>query len=300
MSGILLLVLPFIGQMELRTQSKQNYTQIEPIWSKFVVEKPWQLIPYPDHERKSQPENLSCTIKNGVGAILHIPAVRKLHFGTTFNNRKRSKIYGNIKTICTQFRNVQLFTITVQSYRPNCKLAKNTCIVGSYDKSTGRYQSQTVFNGFGNRILQKYFKKKFQKLLNNLKKRHGVKRYAYAIEFQRNGNVHFHLVTNSKINVQWLANYWNNLNASVCLPSKNCIDVSTNPLKKDSRLGEYLAKYASKTKGQVYYVDIFGSDRQTARDRKGQKKRYDARCHGYFWSKNIRKEYIYLHKNRIE
>lgn len=120
----------------------------------------------------------------------------------------------------------------------------------------------------------KQFTAIFSKLTENYRKRGLFKSYAYVVEAQKRGNIHFHLVTpNQFIPVKEVNNYWCKL---INQQSKSAVDLSViDSENTPERLPAYLAKYMSKAmegkrgyspekegkKGRIIYARSFNTSR---------------------------------------
>lgn len=93
----------------------------------------------------------------------------------------------------------------------------------------------------------------FIKFLNNLRTNYNLKFYIWVAERQKNGNLHYHFITNIYINPLQLSVYWERFFQH---GHRNSVDRITvyrwNDLKK------YLVKYISKDKHNIIYSRKIG------------------------------------------
>lgn len=97
-------------------------------------------------------------------------------------------------------------------------------------------------------------KKVLQRWLNNVRKNYGLRNYVYRAETQKNGNIHFHLVTDSNLNYYQILHTWNkaleNLNYISSFKKNtnkevpNSVDIKR--VSNSSKISNYIAKYLAK------------------------------------------------------
>lgn len=84
--------------------------------------------------------------------------------------------------------------------------------------------------------------------LTEIRQRTKMENYVWRLEFQKNGNVHYHLVTDTYIDYYLVKKIWNRL-----LASKGYIDEYRSKMEKLS-LSEYVKRYEGNT--NITYSDI--------------------------------------------
>lgn len=107
-----------------------------------------------------------------------------------------------------------------------------------------------------------------QPFLDTLRKSWGAKHYLWRAESQRNGNIHFHLVTDTYIPWWKIRNRWNEIQNTLGYvdrfhekhPKKVPNSTDVHSVNKIRNLGAYLAKYCSKNPNGSVYTALKESD----------------------------------------
>ena len=94
--------------------------------------------------------------------------------------------------------------------------------------------------------------------LKTLKTKHNVTTYLYCSEAQKNGNIHFHIVINRKINHKLIRDYWNNVQNTFGYINKfeekhnhrNPNSTDIHSFRKIKSIAAYLIKYFTKTENR--------------------------------------------------
>ncbi len=101
----------------------------------------------------------------------------------------------------------------------------------------------------------KFLKKKLLgSFLDYLRKKKGIKNYVWRAESQANGNIHFHIITDTFLPWQQLRDVWNNIQEKLGYVSEfkkkfnhsNPNSTDVHSLIKIKNIGAYLSKYCSK------------------------------------------------------
>jgi len=97
-----------------------------------------------------------------------------------------------------------------------------------------------------------HYTRLFSQLVEGLRKRktrgqkNGLDQYLWVAESQRRGNIHYHVITNTRfMNVKYVNDYWCDV---IQQKSGGCVDVQKiPPTKKVMNIALYLSKYLSKS-----------------------------------------------------
>lgn len=172
--------------------------------------------------------------------------------------RTRPKKFTNIADSNNITRSAHNFTISENAYR-NLKSKINWLYYLSKSKRIRTYNGKDIFNfkiGFITLTLPSKqntcTKDVTQSLLNpfltEIRQRTGMENYVWRLEFQKNGNVHYHIVTDTYLDYYLVKKIWNRL-----LNSKGYIKPYADKMNKLS-LSEYIDSYKYNT--NVTYSDL--------------------------------------------
>lgn len=148
----------------------------------------------------------------------------------------RPKLYNSTAILWARSKRVYFVTFTLPS-RPGAKT----------------YQRSPHCPETGDLAIAKKFSMQLEAIARQCKRRDkGKFSYAWVSEAQMKrqkkfggiGDLHYHLLTNQRLDIQWLQSCWNGYFPD-CEPSKNSVDVQLIPKMVDS-IPAYLCKYLGK------------------------------------------------------
>lgn len=180
--------------------------------------------------------------------------IRSIH---DVNNKYKNIIETDKKesTVKKQFHN---YSISNNAYR-NLKRKINWLYYLAKSKKIKTYSGKEIFNykiSFITLTLPskqltptiEVTKQLLNPFLTEIKQRTNMDNYVWRLEFQKNGNVHYHLVTDTYIDYYIIRKIWNRL-----LESKGYIKTYRNKMQKLS-LSDYVKTYDENSK--ILYADI--------------------------------------------
>ncbi|MCB0743084.1 MAG: hypothetical protein KDC67_04210 [Ignavibacteriae bacterium] len=165
------------------------------------------------------------------------------------DNPNRIKRVSSNNKVTRQFHN---FKISQNAHR-NLKNKINWLYFLSKSKYVKTYRGKEIFNfriGFLTLTLpakQKHptieiTKEYFNQLLTELRQRTKMQNYVWRLEFQKNGNVHYHLVTDTYLDFYFVRDIWNRI------LSKGGYIKDYQDRFKDLSLMEYVSKFNNNSK----------------------------------------------------
>lgn len=95
----------------------------------------------------------------------------------------------------------------------------------------------------------------WQGFLKNMRLHYKLNQYVWVKEFQKNGNIHYHIIIDrNRVGIQYLQKTWNNVIANITgtFPMyNNSVRLGNNPIIRNIHsVASYLSKYISKEKNE--------------------------------------------------
>lgn len=175
----------------------------------------------------------------------------------SFNTNRKNKVgaSNSIQTVQNKFHN---FTISDNAYR-NLKRKINWLYYLAKSKQVTTYNKKHIFNfkvGFITLTLPSkqqsptnvITSELLNPFLTEIRQRTGMRNYVWRLEFQKNGNVHYHIVTDTYLDYHFIKKIWNRL-----LASKGYIKPYADKMNKIS-LSDYVKNYEGNT--NITYPEI--------------------------------------------